>query len=283
LGRILVYDDFEGRPCGWTQLFGNHNGDVDVVRPIYRDMRPPQLSTVDFFDIGTHGPMTGSYALKLATRPRAGHMAVAIRRLTMQGLGRVQFEMYFAFKAEAQEFRSGDVSWDGNADPSELDFGDFTVSNDVCRPDGRRAHWAYRYLNTGSDGKLEQRWLYKTGLQATTKRHLADPSLNPVDMHTVSAGEWAEVPDGHQELCYNEVPTKVNWHYLRWLFDTDEWVGVELQVNDRVLDLRSLPVVTFPEAYHGLPNLLNLLVDVRTHKAVRNLLYVDSTLISVGW
>jgi hypothetical protein len=284
LSRILTYDDFDGRACGWAQLNGNHNGDLDAVRPIYRDMRPPQISTVDFFDIGTHGPMTGRYALKIATRPRPGHMAVAIRRLTMQSLGPVQFEMYFAFKSEAQQGRRDGSSWDGNVDPSELDFGDFTVSNDVCRPDGRRAHCAYRYQNTDADGHLAQRWVHKTGLQATTKRQLADPSLaEPVDMHTVSEDDWQEIPGGHQQLCYNEVPTKVNWHYLRWLFDTDLWQGIELQVNDRVLDLRQLSVLSFPEPYHGLSNLLNLLVDVRTRRPVRNYLYVDSALISVGW
>ena len=102
-------------------------------------------------------------------------------------------------------------------------------------------------------------------------------------MHTVSENDWAEVPGGQQELCYNEVPTKVNWHYLRWLFDTDAWKGIELQVNDRIFDLRELPVVSFPERYHGLTNLLNFVLDVRTHRAIRNLLFVDSALISVAW
>ena len=84
-------------------------------------------------------------------------------------------------------------------------------------------------------------------------------------------------------LCYNEVPTKVNWHYLRWRFDLSTRRNVELQINDRVLDLRNVPVPVRPDAYWGLSRLLNFSLDVRTHTDVRNFLYLDSILISVDW
>ena len=34
----------------------------------------------------------------------------------------------------------------------------------------------------------------------------------------------------------NEVPTKVNWHYLRWVIDTEARRNVELQLNDQIMD-----------------------------------------------
>src|SRR3712207_2548522 len=103
LERILVYDDFNSGTHGWVELLGNYDGrsNLDTVDDHMRDFRPPQLSACSFFDVGTHGTLSGTYALKVATRPEAGHTAVAIRRLTMAGRGRVQFETYFAYKAEA--------------------------------------------------------------------------------------------------------------------------------------------------------------------------------------
>ncbi|HLU34867.1 MAG TPA: DUF6772 family protein, partial [Thermomicrobiales bacterium] len=83
--------------------------------------------------------------------------------------------------------------------------------------------------------------------------------------------------------CYNEVPTKVNWHYLRWLIDTSTRSNIELQVNDRVYDMRDIPVPPYDEPYGSLENLLNFYVSVRTHTNVRNFLYLDSVLISVDW
>lgn len=41
-------------------LIGNQDGDLDRVRPVVADMRPPQLSTLSFFDIGSHGAIDGS-------------------------------------------------------------------------------------------------------------------------------------------------------------------------------------------------------------------------------
>jgi hypothetical protein len=84
-------------------------------------------------------------------------------------------------------------------------------------------------------------------------------------------------------MCYNEVPTKVNWHYLRWLIDTDARRNVELQINDTTLDLREVPVPAYTDRYDSLENLLNFYFSVRTHSGVRNFLYLDSVLVSVDW
>lgn len=285
LPRILFHDDFDTGVNGWCELIGNHAGDLDRVRPVVADMRPPQLSSVSFWDIGTHGPVSGNYALKLVTRPLPHHMALAIKRLTFVRPGKVQFETYFTFKSEAWIGARPDhqSAYDGNVDPSVLDFGDFTIGNDVCdREGGRRYHCALRYQNTDTSGRLTRKWQYKTSLQTTTKMELSGrPAV--ADYHVAHPGDWADVPDGHQPLCYNEIPTKVNWHYLRYVFDTAAGRNTELQVNDRVMDLRSIPVPQFDHGYWGLDRLLNFCVDVRTHRAVRNALYLDSVLVSVDW
>jgi hypothetical protein len=284
LGRILSYDDFDRGLNGWTELLGNHDGDLDHVRPSFRDLRPPQLSTLSFFDIGSHGPMTGTYAMKLATRPLAGHTACAIKRMTLVGEAPVQLEMYFAVKAEARQGLGvyGEQDWDGNRDLSEADFGSFTISNDIGRLDGTRYHCALRYINADSSGNLVQRWHAKTSLQPTSKMQLRGETPSG-DFHTVDERDWRPVIDGDRALCYNEVPTKVNWHYLRWLVDVGGGRSVELQVNDHVMDLRDVEVPTYPEHYEGLRGLFNLLLDVQSTRAVRNLLFVDSALVSVGW
>jgi hypothetical protein len=249
-----------------------------MLRPVLRDMRPPQLSNCTFFDIGTHGSMSGTYALKLATRPKPFSTAAAIKRLTYSRPGLVQFEMWFTYKAE-QVFTG--AAFDGNASPSELDFGDFTISNDInAGPDGPRYHCALRYANTDASGKLAQKWLYKTSLHTTTKMELAGTVAQTEDFHVRNVNDWAEIPGGHQPLCFNEVATKVNWHYLRWVFDTKERRNVELQSNEITLDLRRLPVPVYEQRYHALNHLLNFLIDVRTRKPVRNFLFVDSILVS---
>ena len=79
------------------------------------------------------------------------------------------------------------------------------------------------------------------------------------------------------------MPTKVNWHYIRWVIDTSTRSNVELQVNDRIYDMRDVPVPPYAEKYGSLENLLNFYVSVRTHSNVRNFVYLDSVLISVDW
>lgn len=284
LPRILFFDDFDEGINGWCELLGNHDGNLDSVRKIVRDLRPPQLSSCTFFDIGTHGSVSGTYALKLATRPQPFHMAQAIKRLTFVQKGLVQFETYFTYKSEQTFDLAGHPDWDGNFDPSETRFGDFTISNDICEgPNGPRYHCALRYVNSDAEGNLVQKWMYKTSVQTTTKMGFGEVEPRSIDYHVQDPRDWAEVPGGYQPLCYNEVPTKINWHYLRWCFDTSTRRNVELQVNDLVMDLRDIEVPIYEHEYKGLNHLLNFCVDVRTHSAVRNFLYLDSVLVSVDW
>ncbi|HLI15134.1 MAG TPA: DUF6772 family protein [Acidimicrobiales bacterium] len=289
LGRILSFDDFDEGVNGWAELLGNYDGtsNLDTVARHMRDFRPPQLSTCTFFDIGTHGPMSGSYALKLATRPVAGHTATAIKRLTMVQRGRVQFETYFTYSAEAAVpgSRAGDDGWDANAHPSEREFGCFTLGSDLADTDGVRYHCVMRYMNTDLDGNLEQRWRYPVVVEPTPKEILeSGDELDPLaDFTAPNPHDWRALDAAPQPLCYNELPTKVNWHYLRWTIDTGRRANVELQLNDRVYDLHHVPVPSYVQRYEALDGLLNLYVTVRTHTATRNFLWLDAAVISVDW
>ena len=285
LPRILFFDDFDEGVNGWCELIGNHAGNLDDIRQLSKDFRPPQLSSCTFFDIGTHGSVDGTYSLKLATRPKKNHVAIAIKRLTYVRRGLVQFETYFTFKTE-QTFGSESESdnWDGNIAPSEKLFGDITFSNDIGDGDtGARYRGAACYLNTDHEGNLVQKWMYKTSVQPTTKMERQGITPPNQDFHTVNPDDWREIPGGHQPLCFNETASKVNWHYLRWVFDTEHRRTTELQCNDNVMDLSHIEVPVYEQEYRGIPNLLNFLVDVRTHADVRNFLYFDSVLVSVDW
>lgn len=286
LPRILFYDDFDKGVNGWCELTGNHDGNLDRIRKVTRDLRPPQLSNCTFFDIGTHGSVNGTYSLKLATRPITGHMSQAIKRMTFVKKGLVQLETYFTYKAEQNlQWESEDsAKWDGNADPSEKRFGDITFSNDVCEEEnGIRYHCALRYVNANEKGELVQKWMYKTSLQTSTKAQMAGLAPASPDYHVAHPNDWEEVPDGFQPLCYNEMATKINWHYLRWVWNTETRRNHELQVNNHVMDLRQIPVPVFGHPYSALSHLLNFCIDVRTNGPVRNFLFLDSILVSVDW
>ena len=70
--RIIAFDDFDRGFCGWTQLVGNYEHSLDSMLPGFAEHTQPQLSNVTHWDAGSHGAFDGTYALKIATRPRAG-------------------------------------------------------------------------------------------------------------------------------------------------------------------------------------------------------------------
>ncbi|WP_152365405.1 DUF6772 family protein [Microlunatus speluncae] len=292
LARILCHDDFNTGLHGWVELGGNYNGTGDYASldRHFRDFRPPQLSSCDFFDVGTHGAMSGTYAMKLATRPHPGHTATAIRRLTMSGRGLLQIEAYLAFKTEATvggdeaENAFGDMAWDGNQHPSEAQFGAFTVATDLCGDGGLRYHNVARYQNADADGRLLRQWMYPTVPEPTPRDHHQGRVDFPyaADFTAPDPDDW-QVFGEPQELCVNEVPTKVNWHYLRFLINTETRSNVEVQLNDRVMDWRDVPVPPYEDRYGSLENLLNFYFSVRTLSGKRNFLFLDSLVISADW
>src|SRR5690625_4901179 len=160
--------------------------------------------------------MSGTYALKLATRPYPGHTATGIRRLTMSGRGLLQIEAYLAYKAEAvvdphADNAFGDMEWDGNRHPSEAQFGAFTVATDLCGDDGVRYHTVVRYQNADEDGNMLRQWKYPVVPEPTPREAYEGKVDYPyaTDFTAPDPDDW-RVYGQPQELCMNEVPTKVN-------------------------------------------------------------------------
>ena len=75
LKRVLSYDVFNTGFNGWMTLMPNFTEypDFDVPKTLVnKDQWPPvMLSSATFRYPGTHGAMSGTYSLKLSTRPVA--------------------------------------------------------------------------------------------------------------------------------------------------------------------------------------------------------------------
>ena len=153
LARIIAFDDFDRGFCGWTQLVGNYEHSLDTMLPGYAQHTQPMLSTLATWDFGSHGSFDGSYALKLATKPRAGTQNVTIKRLTFRKRGPVRLEFYFTFKPEANELRL-----------SETDVRSIGFLYDLQTGDADADSWRVmphlRFLNADG-GRHLQRWQFK--------------------------------------------------------------------------------------------------------------------------
>jgi hypothetical protein len=266
LSRIIFYDDFDHGLQGWSELVGNYEHSLDNMLPGLSDMRPPMLSSGTQWDTGTAGSMEGTYALKLATRPRAGHMAADLKRVTWRQRGPLRLETYFAFKPEASELLLSEV------DVRAVGLM-FDVQDEECR-------WMphLRYLNA-LDGQPIHQWQFKRKREPLVK--IGDTGKTASHFHLAPTG-WEDVPGGQQRLCYNEIATKYNWHYLRVDLDLASRRIAHLQCNDRVHDVSAVAPMALP----AMPNLwcmLNVLFFVETDVDKRAFLYLDSVLLSGEW
>lgn len=266
LSRILFYDDFDDGINGWSQLIGNYENNLDSILPDYQDLRPPQLSNLTMWDTGTAGSMEGTYALKLATRASQGNLAVAIKRQTFRQRGKLQFETYFTFKPEASEMRLGD-----------LDVRTVGVLFDFQDGQNAQLRWMphLRYVNA-INGKRVGRWQYKAQTRAFSQIGSSGKTVS--HFHLGPEG-WIDVDMPPQELCYNEIATKMNWYYLRINIDLESRRLTSFQCNDTIYDDDALPVIEIP----AMPNLycmLNTVLFVEADSDKRAFLYVDSALLS---
>lgn len=115
LKRVLSYDVFNTGFNGWMTLMPNFTEypDFDVPKTLVnKDQWPPvMLSSATFRYPGTHGAMSGTYSLKLSTRPVAapyteipaeGCLGHAIKRLSFSrpGCKYLQIECWFTYTAE---------------------------------------------------------------------------------------------------------------------------------------------------------------------------------------
>ena len=268
LERILFYDDFDHGLQGWTPLIGNYEDSLDSILPDYRDLRGPMLSNLTQWDTGTDGSLNGNYALKLATRSRAGSMAVAIKRATFRHAGPIRLEAYFTFKPEANELRLSET--DVRAIGVLFDLQD---SDSKANPQRVMPHIRYHNAQDGAaistwQTKSKVETLHAIGASGKTKSHF----------HLAPSG-WQPLPEGQQRLCYNEIATKQNWHYLRLDFDLASMSFLRFQCNDRHFDLANVEPMRIP-AMANLWCMLNTAFWVETDRDKRAFLYLDSVLLS---
>lgn len=269
LQRILYFADFDRGYCGYTALIGNYEGSLDALLPDYRDLRPPMLSNISMWDTGTFGGLDGTYALKLATRPRTGSMAVAIKRLTWRRAGRIQLEAYFTFKPEASELELS------NTCVRAIGFAFDLQDSDRKGEGALRVMPHLRYLNA-SGGRMVEKWQFKRVLEPM--RDIGASGKTRSHFHLAPTG-WEDVPGGDQRLCYNEIATKQNWHYVKIGFDLETMAFASFRCNDREFD----PLGLVPMTLGAMPNLwcmLNPLMWVETDTDRRAFLYVDSIVLS---
>lgn len=279
LERILYLDDFDRGTQGWSAHIGNYEGSLDTLLPQYADLRPAMLSNLTTWDVGTAGSMQGNYALKLATRPTPGHMAILIKRQTWRALEDVRIEAYLAYKPEASELRLGDT--DVRALGIGLDLQD------------REIRWMpqYRLLiardgEPAAGGRTDQAsrespmgvWQHRTSTSDFAK--IGESGATVSHWHLADDG-WDDIEGGEQALCYNEIPSKVNWSYIRLDLSLSQRRVTRLQCNDHVIDRAKLDFIEVP-AMPNLHGMLNLFFWVQTDVSKRSFLYLDSVLVSTG-
>ncbi len=266
LPRIIFFDDFDDGLQGWTGLIGNYEGSLDAMLPQYRDLRPPMLTNATMWDTGSTGAFNGVYSMKLATRAERSSLAVGIKRTTWRHAGPIQLETYVAFKPEASELTL-----------SEVDVRTFGILFDLQNAESRvMPH--LRYLNA-LDGDPVSRWQYKQrrepleqiGVSGKTRSHF----------HLSNEG-WVDLPSDPQPLCYNEIATKINWHYVKVGFDLATMSYTSFQCNDRVYDVSDLAPMVLP-AMANLWCMLNTVFFVEADLDKRAFLFVDSVLLSGDW
>lgn len=272
LSRIIAYDDFDHGPQGWTPLVGNYEDSLDAMLPEYQDLRGPMISNLTQWDTGTDGSFAGNYALKLATRPQAGNLAVAIKRLTYRHRGPIRLEAYFTFKPEASELRLSET--DVRAVGVLLDLQDV----DTKQPNPQRIMPHLRFVNA-MNGEAVNRWQYKS--ERVQFHDIGGTGKTRSHFHLAPEG-WEDLPGGEQRLCYNEIATKQNWYYMRLDFDLGNMSYLGFQCNDRVYDMQGVEPMQIP-AMANLWCMLNTVFFVETDRDKRAFLYLDSVLLSGEW
>jgi hypothetical protein len=268
LPRIIAYDDFDRGFCGWTQLVGNYEGSLDTMLPGYAQHSQAMLSSVSHWDAGSHGSVDGSYALKLPTQARRGAQNVTIKRLTFRKRGPVRLEAYFTLKPEATELRLSETDVRSVGLLFDLQSGDQDS-------DALRVMPHLRFLNA-LDGEHVQKWQFKT--KTTPMKPLGTENKTLTHYH-LSPNDWEDLPGGAEKLCYNEIPTKINWHYLRFDFDLATWKAMNFFCNDREFDVTGFDSIRIP----GMRNLwcmLNIAFFVEADVDKRAFLYLDSVCLS---
>lgn len=268
LPRIISHDDFDRGHCGWSQLIGNYEGDLDSMLPGYQPLTNPMLSTLAHWEGGSHGGMDGSYVLKLATRPQRDTATVGIKRLTFRKAGPIRLEFYMTFKPEATSLALSEQDVKSVGFLLDLQSGDKSGGPERVMPH-------LRYLNA-KDGVLQQKWQFKRG---APRIHDIGDGVDTVSHFHLEDDGWEDLPGGDQRLCYNEIPTKVNWHYVCLDFDLETMKATGFRCNDRVFDVSAFDSIRMP-AMKNLWCMLNLAFFTETAADKRAFFYIDSVCLS---
>lgn len=291
LARIVTLDDFDTGFNGWMDLtpnFVNANYESFDSAVDLTSWAPAMLSSAPMRFAASNGSMDGTYSLKLTTAPVAaphteppadGSMGVVVKRLSRYGdPNQIQIEAWYSYTPAQDRVGIG-----------EEDIRAFGFYFDIQDSEHRYMP-GVRYVNS-LDGQLVKRWQYWKAVEGVTHE-----SWN----HGVSSG-WCKpgidnlwygkrhedgssdgyqwVPDGEQDLLYNESPDKLNWLYFRLTVDVRKREYIELQSMDRVFDLRGI-TPTLSDRYRAIDNLINPIfyVETDTNRAVH--LFLDSVLYS---
>ena len=291
LQNVVVYDDIDLGFNGWLDLTPNFVGPGFQQQPSRLDLGswgPAQLSAAPMRFAASHGSMEGTYSLKLTTGPVAaphteppanGSMGVALKRFSRFGdPNLIQIEAWYAYTPEQDRVGLG-----------EEDIRAFGFYFDI--QDGEHRYMpGVRYLNS-LDGRLVKRWQYwKLGEDVTPEQWSfgvdnawCQPGIDNLwygrRYPDGSADGYQWVPDGEQDLLYNESPDKLNWLYFRLTVDVKRREYVELQSMDRVFDLRGIQP-TLAARYRSIDNLINPIFYVETDANRSVHLYLDSVLYS---
>ncbi|MDO4950070.1 MAG: hypothetical protein Q4E55_07915 [Bacteroidales bacterium] len=301
LERILCYDVFDNGFNGWMTLLPNFTEYPDFDVPptlVNKDQWPPvMLSSATFRYPGTHGSMSGTYSLKLSTRPHAspycekpaeGSMGHAIKRLSFARPGSryVQIEAWFTYTAEQDKVDGGNRPQPGLHEDSIRAFG---MGFDL-QERGERYFVGIRYLNA-VDGTPMRKWQYVHSTEGVTDKEWAfgldgdwckkgiDPWWFGRRYPNGDHDGFKDVPDGKQSLIYNETDCKLNWQYMRLKVNTHDRTYVEMQCQDRIWNLGNLPVDAV-KGYNRIENLINPVFWVETDANRRVFLYIDSVVVS---
>jgi hypothetical protein len=227
----------------------------------------PQISTLPCWDVGTFGAWD-TYALKIPTLPRAGHMGVGMKRLACPWNAKFRVECYFSYKGDSSDRQLG-----------ERDVRAFFLSFDVhdlshVKETGRqpRRWWpGVRYHNADENGNLVQRW--QAMLSGSWGTH---------------DGPWDYLDDGWQELGYNRAPTKFQWHYFRFTFDLANYEYVDFHCYGKEFNVKGLkhifkpPIPGWRESTDKTHGLVLPSFGIETNSNKRCYLYLDSVVISVS-
>lgn len=269
LSRIISFDRFDRGFGGWSQLVGNYEDTLDAMLPGYAQHTSPMLSTLPHWEAGSHGAMDGDYALKIATRPIAGAQNVSIKRMTFRQTGPIRLEAYVTFKPEATQLKLSETDVRSFGFLLDLQVGDRAGAG------GQRVMPHMRFLNA-TGGEHVQKWQFKPHRVPV---HAIGSENKTISHYHLSPDGWEDLKDGAQRLCYNEIPTKVNWHYICFDFDLDTMRCTGFRCNDRVFDVSGYDSLTLP-AMKNLWCMLNLAFFAETDTDKRTFLYLDSICLS---